>query len=116
MAAAGPEQQKLQQQRAAVPVTFMMGGDEITVEAQPGQNLWEVANAAGAHITLGCSQGSCGICEIEVWRYGGSGSSSTVPSTGIVRACIAGVPSGFTRLEVREVPDDVIWGVDGFDT
>ena len=63
---------------------------------------------------------------MEVWKYSSSGSGSTSsgsgsggstrPSVGIVRACIAGVPPGYARLEVREVPDDNIWGVDGFDT
>lgn len=33
-------------ERAPVPVTFILGGEEITVEAQPGQNLWEVRHAA----------------------------------------------------------------------
>lgn len=99
--------------RAAVPVTFLVGGDDITVQAQPGQNIWELANEAGAYITLGCSQGSCGVCEVEVWKYS---SGSSTPSTGVVRACIAGVPPGYERLEVREVPEDDIWGVDGYDT
>ncbi|KAL4854814.1 hypothetical protein ACK3TF_004511 [Chlorella vulgaris] len=98
----------------AVPITFSCGGgDEVTVDALPGQNLWEVAKEAGADITLGCSQGSCGICEVEVHKYS---SGSAQPSVGVVRACIAGVPPGYSRLEVRDVPDDDIWGVDGFDT
>ena len=62
---------------------------------------------------------------MEFWKYSSSGSSSgggsssgapPQPSVGIVRACIAGVPPGYARLEVREVPADDIWGVDGFDT
>lgn len=138
-----------------VPITFVLGGDEITVDAQPGQNLWDVASAAGADITLGCrcscveggerprleppckwllpscsspppeplpppvphpsscSQGSCGVCEVEVWRYSGGGG---VPSTGVARACVARVPPGYARIEVHEMPDDAIWGVDGYDT
>ena len=48
-----------------------------------------------------------------MWKYGGGGGE---PSVGIVRACIAGVPPGYARLEVRDVPADDIWGVDGFDT
>ena len=33
-------------ERAAVPVTFAIGGAEVTVDAQPGQNIWEVRSAA----------------------------------------------------------------------
>ncbi|KAL4424714.1 hypothetical protein ABPG77_000057 [Micractinium sp. CCAP 211/92] len=110
---AAPAAQAAAADRAAVPVTFLVGGDEITVQAQPGQNIWELSNEAGAYITLGCSQGSCGVCEVEVWKYS---SGSSTASTGVVRACIAGVPPGYERLEVREVPEDDIWGVDGYDT
>jgi hypothetical protein len=44
--------------------------------------------------------------QVEVYKFsGGSGE----PSIGVVRACIAGVPPGYQRLEVREVPIDDIW-------
>lgn len=48
-----------------MPVTFSLGGLEVTTDVQPGQNLWEAAKEAGADITLGCSQGSCGVCEVS---------------------------------------------------
>lgn len=35
-------------EKAAVPVTFSIGGSEVTVEARPGQNIWEVRAAGGA--------------------------------------------------------------------
>ncbi len=31
-----------------MPVTFLVGGDEITVQAQPGQNIWEVGTVEGS--------------------------------------------------------------------
>lgn len=39
-------------EKAAVPVTFAIGGSEVTVEAQPGQNIWEV-RAAGSAAAVG---------------------------------------------------------------
>jgi hypothetical protein len=33
----------------------------------------------------------------------------------VARACIAGVPPGYARLEVHEVVDEM-WSVDGYDT
>ncbi len=33
----------------------------------------------------------------------------------VVRACIARVPPGYTRLEV-DMLDDPLWGADGWDT
>jgi hypothetical protein len=44
--------------------------------------------------------------QVEVYKYGVEGRP---PSVGVVRACIAGVPPGYRRLEVREVPLDDIW-------
>lgn len=35
-------------ERPAVPVTFLVGGDNITVQAQPGQNIWEVCTVGRA--------------------------------------------------------------------
>ncbi|PRW20476.1 (2Fe-2S)-binding [Chlorella sorokiniana] len=100
-------------EKAAVPVTFSIGGSEVTVDAQPGQNIWEVAKDAGVDITLGCSQGSCGVCEVEVWKYSSGDSSG---SNGVARACIAGIPPGYQRLEIREMAVDDFWSVDGYDT
>ena len=58
--------------------------------------------------------------QVEVWKFSGSGrgsgSSGSGSSNSIARACIAGIPPGYARLEIREVPADDIWGVDGFDT
>jgi hypothetical protein len=66
-------------ERPSVPITFSLGGLEVTLDAQPGQNLWEAAKEAGADITLGCSQGSCGVCEARGWP-GGSSAALGVPA------------------------------------
>lgn len=51
--------------------------------------------------------------QVEVWKFSSGDSSG---SSSIARACIAGIPPGYQRLEVREVPLDGVWGVDGYDT
>ena len=33
----------------------------------------------------------------------------------VARACVAGVPPGYARLEIDDL-GDAIWGVDGYDT
>lgn len=109
VAAAAAAGGRAEAERTPVPVTFSLCGSEVTVDAMPGQNLWEVsisgfyagqctlhhhasslttaapflplmvpaglpllllfnlqvAKDAGADITLGCSQGSCGVCEVR---------------------------------------------------
>lgn len=47
-----------------VEVCFTSAG--VTVHAQPGTNIYEVAEQAGIDtITLGCCSGNCGICEVS---------------------------------------------------
>lgn len=41
-------------ERAAVPVTFAVGGAEVTVDATPGQNLWEVGSLLLGPVPLCC--------------------------------------------------------------
>ncbi len=36
--------------------------DNLTVEAEPGANLKDVAEDSGAMIPFGCEQGICGTC------------------------------------------------------
>jgi ferredoxin len=40
--------------------------DDITIEAQPGEPLLEVAEKAGVFIPTGCLMGSCHACEVEL--------------------------------------------------
>lgn len=40
--------------------------DNITVEAEPGEPILEVANRAGVAIATGCLMGSCHACEVEL--------------------------------------------------
>lgn len=45
-------------------ITF--SDDELTVEAETGSNLRDVAQTEGASIPFGCEQGICGTCLIEL--------------------------------------------------
>jgi ferredoxin len=69
----------------------------------------DVAASVGVDIPAGCHSGSCGLCECEVTAAGSA--SSTV-----VRACVAVVPAGVAALRVDPLPDDAVWGQDGWDT
>ena len=40
--------------------------DNVTVEAEPGELLLDVAKRAGLSIPTGCLMGSCHACEVEV--------------------------------------------------
>jgi ferredoxin len=93
-----------------------------TAIASPGDVIMEVAAAAGVEIPGGCYSGSCGICEVDVFKISGDGSGSGGSGSGssgagaVVRACVARLPPGYARVEVDALPDDTIWGLDGFDT
>ena len=40
--------------------------DDITIEAEAGETLLDVAERAGVCIPTGCLMGSCHACEVEV--------------------------------------------------
>jgi ferredoxin len=63
--------------------------DDVTVEAEVGESLLEVANQAGVFIPTGCLMGSCHACEVEI--DGGQ----------TICACIAAVPSGRSQLTIN---------------
>lgn len=63
--------------------------DNVTVQADPGEPLLEVAERAGVMIPTGCLMGSCHACEVEV--------NGDEP----VCACISAVPAGATQLTIN---------------
>lgn len=67
--------------------------DDITVEAEPGEPLLEVAERAGVFIPTGCLMGSCHACEVEL--EGGH----------YIRACITAVPAGKEILTINLFSD-----------
>lgn len=86
----------------------------------PGAAPTQVASRAGVSISTGCLGGNCGICEVELTKHLSEGSGSDTIEGGapvpvVVRACIACLPPGYPRIDIRQL-DDAVWGLDGFDT
>ena len=63
--------------------------DNVTVEAEPGELLLDVAKRAGVSIPTGCLMGSCHACEVEI--DGGD----------TIYACISGIPSGKKQVTIN---------------
>mmetsp|Transcript_10121 Transcript_10121/g.30300 ORF Transcript_10121/g.30300 Transcript_10121/m.30300 type:complete len:235 (-) Transcript_10121:299-1003(-) len=97
------------QQSQSVAVNFVSDG--VRTMAEPGENLWAVAQKCGVTIPLSCGRGDCGTCEMEVRKWD---LDNVEGGTAVVRTCIAAVPPGYARLEL-DAMEDHIWGADGFD-
>ncbi len=67
--------------------------DDITVDAEVGEPLLDVADRAGVVIPTGCLMGSCHACTVEV--KGGD----------IIRACISSIPAGREELSINIFSD-----------
>jgi len=52
--------------------------------------------------------------QVEVRKYG-DGETQTDSTPAVVRACIAAIPPGYSRIEIAPLSDS-IWGSDGYDT
>ncbi len=70
--------------------------DDITVDAEPGEPMLQVAERAGVFIATGCLMGSCHACEVEL----GDGQP--------ICACISSVPSNQQELTIN-IYDDPSW-------
>lgn len=70
--------------------------NDITVEAESGENLLQVAARADIFIPTGCLIGSCHACEVEL--EGGK----------TICACISAVPAGRSYLTIN-LDVDPIW-------
>lgn len=70
--------------------------DDVTVDAEAGEPMLEVAQRAGVDIPTGCLMGSCHACEVEL----DDGST--------ICACISAVPSGKKELTIN-LYSDPIW-------
>jgi len=69
--------------------------DNITVEAEAGEPLLEVAHRGGVSIPTGCLMGHCHACEVEV--DGGE----------TICACISAVPPGKKEMTVNLYVDPI---------
>lgn len=63
--------------------------DDITIDAEPGEPLLNVAQRAGVLIPTGCLMGSCHACEVEINEEDS------------ICACISSVPGGCSHLTVN---------------
>jgi len=63
--------------------------DNVTVEAEAGELLLDVAKRAGISIPTGCLMGSCHACEVEL------------ENGQVICACISGIPSGKTQVTIN---------------
>jgi ferredoxin len=72
-------------------ITFLP--DHITVEAEAGEPLLNVAERAGLFIPTGCLMGSCHACEV------------TLEDGTPVCACITGVPRNKDHLTINLMAD-----------
>ena len=67
--------------------------DDITIEAEPGEPMLEVAERAGVFIATGCLMGSCHACEVEL--------EDGTP----ICACISAIPAGQESLTINLYSD-----------
>jgi ferredoxin len=63
--------------------------NDVTVMAEAGEPLLQVADRAGLSIPTGCLMGSCHACEVEL--EGGDA----------ICACITAIPSGQKELTIN---------------
>jgi ferredoxin len=63
--------------------------DNVSIEAEVGEPLLQVADRAGLSIPTGCLMGSCHACEVEV--EGGD----------TICACITAVPPGQQQITIN---------------
>ncbi|AFY34341.1 2Fe-2S iron-sulfur cluster binding domain-containing protein [Calothrix sp. PCC 7507] len=67
--------------------------DDITVDAEVGEAILDVAERAGVFIPTGCLMGSCHACTVEL------------EDGDIIRACISAVPLGREELVINVFSD-----------
>ena len=69
--------------------------DDVTIAAEPGEPILEVAARAGVLIPTGCLMGSCHACEVEL--------DDGTP----ICACITAIPRGTKELTINLYSDPV---------
>ncbi|MBE9201746.1 MULTISPECIES: 2Fe-2S iron-sulfur cluster binding domain-containing protein [unclassified Nodularia (in: cyanobacteria)] len=67
--------------------------DDITVDAEVGEPLLDVAERAGVLIPTGCLMGSCHACTVEL------------ENGDVIRACISAVSPGSAEMTINLYSD-----------
>ena len=70
--------------------------DEVTIDAEPGEPMLEVASRAGVEIATGCLMGSCHACEVEL------------DDGEAVCACISSIPGDRPKMTIN-IYEDPAW-------
>ncbi len=74
-------------------VTVRFLPDDVTIAAEAGESVLQVADRAGLNIPTGCLMGSCHACEVELED------SQTDCQT--ICACISAIPSGEKTITIN---------------
>ena len=74
-------------------VTIHFLPDDVTINAEVGEPLLDVAERAGIFIPTGCLMGSCHACTVEL------------EDGDVIRACISAVPPGKQELTINLFSD-----------
>ncbi len=75
--------------QSSMSVSIRFLPDDVTVDAEVGEPMLQVAERAGVFIPTGCLMGSCHACEVDL----DDGST--------ICACITAVPPGRQQLTVN---------------
>jgi len=67
--------------------------DDISIEAEAGEPILQVADRAGITIPTGCLMGSCHACEVEL------------DNGKTIRSCISSIPAGRSHLTIHLYTD-----------
>ena len=67
--------------------------DDVTVEAEVGESILDVAERAGMFIPTGCLMGSCHACTVEL------------EDGDLIRACISSVIPGKEEITINLLSD-----------
>lgn len=67
--------------------------NDVTINAEPGEPLLQVAARAGISIPTGCLMGSCHACEVEL------------DDGEAICSCISSVPPGRSQLTINLYAD-----------
>jgi ferredoxin len=67
--------------------------DNVSINAEVGEPLLDVAERAGVSIPIGCLMGTCHACTVEL------------DDGEVVRACLTAVPPGKDKLTVHLFTD-----------
>jgi ferredoxin len=68
--------------------------DNVTINAEVGESILEVAQRAGVFIPTGCLMGSCHACEVDI------------EDGATICACISAVPPGREQLTINLYSDE----------